>query len=73
LGKIIFESPYIAVIEAKKDDFTNGWAQCSLEMYAIQKINENDKLIICGIVSNGETWEFGKLSEILLLYMIRDL
>lgn len=24
LGKIIFETPYLAVVEAKKDDFTSG-------------------------------------------------
>lgn len=61
LGKIIFETPYIAVVEAKKDDFTGGWAQCSLEMFTIQKINQTDKFVIFGIVSNGETWEFAQL------------
>jgi hypothetical protein len=61
LGKIIFETPYIAVMKAKKDDFTNGWAQCGLEMFTIQKINQTDKFVIFGIVSNGETWEFAQL------------
>ncbi len=63
LGKIIFETPYIAVVEAKKDDFTSGWAQCSLEMFTIQKINQTDKFAIFGIVSNGETWEFAQLQN----------
>jgi hypothetical protein len=63
LGKIIFETPYIAVVEAKKDDFTSGWAQCSLEMLTIQKINQSDKLAIFGAVSNGETWEFAQLKD----------
>jgi hypothetical protein len=61
LGKIVFEVPYIAVVEAKKDDFSGGWAQCGAEMYAMQKINQNLNLTIYGIVSNGETWEFAQL------------
>jgi hypothetical protein len=61
LGKIIFETPYVAVVEAKKDDFTGGWAQCALEMYAIQKINTDDNFSIFGIVSNGKDWEVGVL------------
>jgi len=63
LGKIVFEAPYIAVVEAKKDDFSGGWSQCGAEMYAIQKINQNPDLPIYGIVSNGETWEFAELAH----------
>jgi hypothetical protein len=66
LGKIVFESPFIAVIEAKKDDFTNGWAQCGLEMYIMQSINEDKTLPIHGIVSNGETWEMARLDGAVL-------
>ena len=53
--------PYIAVVEAKKDDFSSGWAQCGAEMYAMQQINQNPDLTIYGIVSNGETWEVALL------------
>lgn len=63
LGKIVFEVPYIAVVEAKKDDFSGGWAQCGAEMYAMQKINQSLNLTIYGIVSNGETWEFAQLDK----------
>jgi hypothetical protein len=63
LGKIVFEVPYIAVVEAKKDDFSGGWAQCGAEMYAMQKINQNLNLTIYGVVSNGETWEFAQLAD----------
>lgn len=63
LGKIIFDSPLLAVVEAKKDNFSAGWAQCCLEMIAIQKINQNDDLAIYGIVSNGEVWEIAKLEQ----------
>ncbi len=31
-GKIIFGKPLLAVVEAKKDDFEGGWAQCLLEI-----------------------------------------
>lgn len=60
LGKIVFDTPYVAVVEAKKDDFTGGWAQCSIEMYTIQQLN-NDQKPVYGIVSNGEIWEIGLL------------
>ena len=63
LGKIIFDSPYVAVVEAKKDDFTSGWAQCSAEMYAMQQLNNDPNLPIYGIVSNGETWEFAYVEQ----------
>ncbi|MER0440752.1 hypothetical protein [Emticicia sp. W12TSBA100-4] len=60
-GKIIFGKPLLAVVEAKKDDFEGGWAQCLLEMYTIQKINGKPEIPVLGIVSNGDNWEFGKL------------
>jgi hypothetical protein len=63
LGKIIFDNPLLAVVEAKKDNFSAGWAQCALEMVAIQKINENPNFEIYGLVSNGEIWEIAKLKN----------
>jgi hypothetical protein len=63
LGKIIFDFPLLAVVEAKKDNFATGWAQCSLEMLAITKINNNENLAIYGLVSNGEIWEIAKLEK----------
>jgi hypothetical protein len=62
-GKIIFGKPLLAVVEAKKDDFEGGWAQCLLEMYTIQKINGKPEVPVLGIVSNGDNWEFGKLEN----------
>ena len=62
LGKVVFDTPYVAVVEAKKDDFTLGWAQCALEMYTIQQLN-NDTKPVFGIVSNGDLWEIGNLEE----------
>lgn len=63
MGKIFFESPHVAVIEAKKDDFIGGWAQCALEMYAIHKINNADNATVFGIVTNGDTWEIASLEN----------
>lgn len=61
-GKIIFERPYLVIVEAKKDNFTEGWGQCAAEMVAAQKINEIPEQNLFGIVSNGKIWEFGKLT-----------
>jgi hypothetical protein len=61
LGKIVLGFPLLAVVEAKKDDFKAGWAQCGSEMYAIQQLNQSPQQQIFGVVSNGETWEFAQL------------
>ena len=62
-GVIVLETPYVAVVEAKRDDFSGGWAQCGLELYAIQTINAAPHLPLYGIVSNGEIWEFAQLDQ----------
>jgi hypothetical protein len=63
LGDVIFDFPLLAVIEAKKDDFSTGWTQCCLEMLSIRKINKNDNLAVYGLVSNGEIWQIAKLNK----------
>jgi hypothetical protein len=57
------EAPYVCVIEAKKDDFEQGAAQCLVEMQACQWIDRQlgKELTIYGIVTNGEGWKFYKL------------
>jgi hypothetical protein len=67
LGKVVLDKPLLAVIEAKKDDFEGGWAQCTLEMYTMQKINGNVDIPVYGIVSNGDNWEFGQLHKNVLM------
>ncbi len=53
--------------------------QCLSEMVAIQKINDSVKQqSIFGIVSNGQVWQFGKLTDSLFtkeinIYTISDL
>ncbi|MBW4515632.1 MAG: hypothetical protein KME11_10440 [Timaviella obliquedivisa GSE-PSE-MK23-08B] len=61
LGKFVFDQPYIIVVEAKRDDFAEGWGQCLAEMVAVQKLNSELHQPIFGIVSNGKVWEFGRL------------
>lgn len=53
--------PLLAVMEAKKQDFEAGWAQCLAAMIACQKLNEPEPLTIYGIVTTGLFWEFGRL------------
>ncbi len=55
--------PLLAVAEAKQEDFIAGWGQCLAEMIACQKINNAEHIIIYGIVSAGEFWQFGKLEK----------
>lgn len=58
------EAPFACVIEAKKDDFEQGAAQCLVEMQACQWVNQQlgQGMEIYGIVTNGEGWKFYKLT-----------
>ena len=60
--KAYLDLPLLCVVEAKKDDFEQGAAQCILEMQACQWNNQQrGKLVdIYGIVSNGQGWQFYK-------------
>jgi hypothetical protein len=62
LGKTVLESPLVVVVEAKKNDFEQGWGQCLAELVAAQKINEEANVPVHGIVTDGELWKFGKLA-----------
>jgi hypothetical protein len=62
-GKLFLEYPVLAVVEAKKNDFEQGWGQCLAELVASQKLNDNVDLKVYGIVTDGKTWEFGQLNH----------
>jgi hypothetical protein len=62
-GKVILEQPYMILVEAKKDNFEEGWGQCLAEMLAAQKIDGDRSRKKFGVVSNGKLWEFGVLEE----------
>ena len=57
-------TPLLCVVEAKKDDFEKGLAQCLVEMKACRWNNEQagNQIDVYGIVTNGEVWKFYKLS-----------
>jgi hypothetical protein len=61
LGKVVFDKPYLLLVEAKQDRFDEGWGQCIAEMMAAQRLNDESWLTIFGIVSNGDRWQFGNL------------
>ena len=58
------DMPMLCIIEAKKDDFEQGLAQCLVEMHACQWNNQQNNHVIdvFGIVTNGEGWRFYQLT-----------
>ena len=62
LGMLTVGTPLIILVEAKKNDFEQGWGQCLAELVAAQKINDDPDTPVYGIVSDGERWQFGKLT-----------
>ena len=63
LGKPIVGTPLIILVEAKKNDFEQGWGQCLAELVAAQKINGDPTIPVYGIVTDGKSWEFGQLVD----------
>ena len=61
LGMTVVGTPLVMLVEAKKNDFEQGWGQCLAELVAAQKINDDPEVPVYGIVSDGERWQFGKL------------
>ena len=66
LGKTVVGSPMILLVEAKKNDFEQGWGQCLAELIAAQRINRkemngNPAFSVYGIVTDGTLWQFGRL------------
>ena len=57
----ILSYPIVTTVEAKAENFVEGWAQCIVQMLACQKLNTNPNVVVFGIVTTGKFWEFGKL------------
>lgn len=60
------DAPFLCVVEAKKDDFEQGLAQCLVEMQACQEHNQQGReqsKVVFGIVTNGDGWRFYQLLE----------
>lgn len=68
--KAYLEAPFLCIVEEKKDDFEQGLAQCLPAMKACQYNNQvlGQSLDIYGIVTNGEGWQFYKLTLDGLVY-----
>lgn len=69
-NKAYLEAPLVCVIEAKKDNFEQGLAQCLVEMQACQWQNRQlgKAIDVQGIVTNGDTWQFYKLTTTAQVY-----
>ncbi len=61
LGLSVVGTPILMLVEAKKNDFERGWAQCLAELVAAKKINDDATFPIYGIVTDGIFWQFGRL------------
>jgi hypothetical protein len=62
-GSELLGNPILVAVEAKKDNFDEGWGQCAAAMVAAQKVNTQHDYTVYGIVSNGETWQFAFLKD----------
>ncbi|MDB9494650.1 hypothetical protein PN441_19545 [Spirulina major CS-329] len=78
--KDYLDLPFLCIVEAKKDDFEQGLAQCLVEMKVCQERNiaKNKRIDIYGIVTNGDGWRFYRLSvqgmvQETALYSTKDL
>ena len=61
LGMTVVGTPLVVLVEAKKNDFEQGWGQCLAELVAAQKINDDSDFPVYGVVTDGKLWEFGQL------------
>jgi len=57
-GPLLPEGPFVAVVEAKKNDFEAGWGQCAAALWTV---SEEGNFPILGIVTDGRIWELGLL------------
>jgi hypothetical protein len=61
--KRYLEAPLLCIVEAKKDDFEQGLAQCLVELQACQWQNSRFEraIDVMGIVTNASLWQFYQL------------
>jgi hypothetical protein len=79
-NKAYLEAPLVCIIEAQKDNFEQGLAQCLVEMQVCQWQNRqlNHDIDVLGVVTNGDAWQFYKFTTTgqvyeTLLYSLNDL
>lgn len=59
----VLDRPFALFMEAKRNDFDAGWAQCLAAMHGIQSLNGDPQRVVYGGVSDGFIWRFGKLRD----------
>jgi hypothetical protein len=62
-GYKILCKPLLLTVEAKNENFDEGWTQALLQSIICQKMNGTDNIPILSIVTTGDTWQFGKLEK----------
>jgi hypothetical protein len=68
LGKVVFDKPFTSIlVQAKQDNFEVAWTQYLTEIISAQSLNGEFSTTIFGIVSNGDSWQFGKLEKYLFI------
>jgi len=58
--RLVASAPLLCVVEAKKDNFERGLAQCLVELQACYEVNQSagHEHVVFGIVTNGQGWQF---------------
>lgn len=60
------KAPFCIIMEAKKEDFSQGWGQALAAMRGSELLNEKEGfrvISIYGVVTTGDEWQFGKLQD----------
>ena len=63
--QLLIEAPAVVIVEAKKEDLNPGLGQCTAELVAAQRFNQENKRSIAavyGAVTTGSLWRFLRLS-----------
>ncbi len=60
-GLNYFQKPLLITVEAKNDDYAQGWADVYKQLMVARLLNENNEIPIYAVVSIGKGWEIGKL------------
>jgi hypothetical protein len=63
-------APFLCAVEAKKDDFEKGLAQCLVEMKAcwLNNLTAGREIEVLGIVTNGTGWKFYRWASVGQVY-----
>jgi len=69
--KAYLDLPLLCVVEAKRDDFEQGEAQCLVELQVCDELNRQagQTVDVFGMVTNGEVWKFYKWTTVPEIYV----